>query len=79
MDSAEKSRVQRKSKNGSKAYSWLKKMQTKYLFTLILGKKNNFKSEPLINAVGIWMVRKDIHILPIRRDSLHHIKLSVSN
>lgn len=42
-------------------------------------KKNNFKSEPLINAVVIWMVRKDIHILPIRRDSLHHIKLSVSN
>lgn len=42
MDSAEKGRVQRKSKNESKAYSWLK-MQTKYLFTLIWGKKEKKK------------------------------------
>lgn len=42
MDSAEKDRVQRKSKNGSKAYSWLK-MQENYLFTFFEGKKKKIK------------------------------------
>lgn len=61
-------------------HNMAKKKCKQNIYLLFFGKKkNNFKSEPLINAVGIWMVRKDIHILPIRRDSLHNIKLSVSN
>lgn len=43
MDSAEKDRVQRKSKNGSKTYSWLKMQEKKWVFTLFEGKKKKIK------------------------------------
>lgn len=73
MDSAEKGRVQKKSKNGSKAYSWLK-MQAKYLFALIWGKKEKI-SKHLIDTVGIWRVRKKAHTHPSKKHTITSYKI----
>lgn len=53
MDSAEKGRVQRKSKNGSRAYSWLKNANKIFVYFDLRKERGKKRKKLLIDVAGI--------------------------
>lgn len=52
-DSAEKGRVQRKSKNGSRAYSWLKNANKIFVYFDLRKERGKKRKKLLIDVAGI--------------------------